>query len=58
MSTFELRIDIYAPGGKRGAVEVIDGKRAIPSPVSQDEEATMNSLAYSAEGGSECVNPC
>ena len=41
MSTFELRIDIYAPGGKRGAVEVIDGKRAIPSPVSQDEEATI-----------------
>jgi len=41
MSTFELRIDIYAPGGKRGAVEVIEAKRAIPSPVSQDEEATI-----------------
>lgn len=41
MSTFKLRIDIYAPGGKRAAVEVIDGKRAIPSPVSQDEEATI-----------------
>jgi len=41
MSKFELRIDIYATGGKRGVVEVIDVKRAIPSPVPQDEEATI-----------------
>jgi hypothetical protein len=41
MSTFELRIDIYAPGGKRGAVEVIEAKRAIPNSVSQDEEGII-----------------
>jgi hypothetical protein len=41
MSKFELRIDIYAPGGKRGAVEVIEAKRAIPKPVSQDEDTEI-----------------
>jgi hypothetical protein len=38
----ELQIDIYAPGGKRGAVDVIEVKRAIPNPVPQDEEASIS----------------
>lgn len=37
----KLRIDIYAPEGKRGAIDIDRAKGRVPYPVRQDEEAVI-----------------